>query len=113
MKAKSPLAIRWASGYAVLWGGLTVVMPILSYAEYGSLGTALLTSLSGALIIALGFGVYRRSELAAWLLVVFGFIDIVSRIVLGPKGPLMPMILLGLSLWAAIYLRRHPKAETQ
>ncbi len=110
MKGKSSSAIRWAVGYAILWGGGTMVVPVFHYAEYHSLGVALNTSLLGAIIIALGFGVYRRSELAAWALVMVAVFDIVVRILMHHSGLLMPLILLALALQAGIYLRRHPQA---
>ena len=88
------------------------MIPVLNYAGYGSLGVAPLTSLLGAVIIALGFGVYRRSDLAAWALVMVAVFDIGVRILMHHSGLLMPLILLALALQATVYFRRHPQAVT-
>ena len=77
-----------------------------------SFAAAILTSLSGVIVIGLGFAVYRRSQIAAWLLVAFALSDLAARIVGGRSGLVMPIPLLAFSLLAAMYLRKQAKAST-
>lgn len=70
-------------------------------------GSGLITSLLGAIIVVLGFGVYRRSELAAWALVMVAVFNIVVQILMHHIGLLMPLIMLVLAVQAGIYLHRH------
>jgi hypothetical protein len=100
-------SVSCAFAYAVAWGGLTIVLPFVATAEYPSLGIAIAISILGAIQVALGFAVRRRSQMAAWGLVVFALLDILIRISTGTTGFLMPLILLVLSFPAAIYLRRQ------
>jgi hypothetical protein len=74
--------------------------------EYPSLAAAIGTSILGLVVIGLGYGVYRRSPLAAWGLVFFALIDVASRILQGHSGYLIPGTLSVLALRAAISLRK-------
>jgi hypothetical protein len=97
----------WTFGYAMLWGGLSAVMPFAMLREYPSVQAAILTSVLGIAVVGLGYGVYRRSKLAAWILVVFALFDMLSRLVQGHSGYLMPGILFAFALTAAISMRRQ------
>jgi hypothetical protein len=107
MGSKRSSSPTWTFGYAIFWGGLSAVMPFAMLREYPSLAAAILTSLLGLAVIGLGFGVYRRSRLAAWVLVVFALFDVLSRLVQRHSGYLMPGILFALALASAISMRRQ------
>jgi len=95
----------WTVGYALFWGGLTVSIPFFNIDEYGSVAIALATSILGAVVVSLAICLYYSSQRAAWGLVIFAIFDIISRIVQQHSGYLMPLILLGLAVRSANYLR--------
>ena len=85
---------------------------MVSLREYPSRSSAIFTSILGLAVIALGFAVYRRSRLAAWILVGFSLLDVLSRILKGHNGYLMPGVLFVFALNAAIALRRPIQVST-
>ena len=103
-------APTWTFVYAVFWGGYNAVMPFVTTEQRPSLAAAILSSLSGVIVVGLGFAVYRRSQTAAWLLVAFALIDLAVRIV-GRPSLVMPFPLLAFALLAAMYLRKQAKAS--
>ena len=106
-------APTWTFVYAVFWGGYSAIMLfVMAERTCPSFAAAILTSLSGVIVIGLGFAVYRRSQIAAWLLVAFALSDLAARIVGGRSGLVMPIPLLAFSLLAAMYLRKQAKAST-
>jgi hypothetical protein len=103
-------APTWTFGYAIFWGGLSAVMPLTT--AYPSPTVAITTSILGLLVIGLGYAVYRRSLLAAWILVAFSLFDVVSRIIHGHSGFIMPGLLFLFALNAAISLRKPMQVST-
>lgn len=92
MGGKRSSSPTWTFGYAIFWGGLSAAMPFAMLREYPSLASAILTSFLGLATIGLGYGVYRRSRVAAWILVGLALFDMLSRFVQGHSGYLMPGI---------------------
>jgi hypothetical protein len=82
-------------------------MPLTMLHEYPSPAAAIATSILGLAVIGLGFAVYRRSQLAAWILVAFALYDTAARILQGHTGFLMPGLLFAFALCAAISLRKQ------
>lgn len=107
MEGKGSSSPKWTFGYAIFWGGLSAAMPFAMLHEYPSLASAILTSILGLAVIGLGYGVYRRSRAAAWILVGFALFDMLSRLVQGHTGFLMPGILLAFSLTSAISMHKQ------
>ena len=103
-------APTWTFVYAAFWGGYNAVMPFVTTEQMHSLTYLILSSLSGAIVVGLGFAVYRRRQTAAWLLVALALIDMAGLIVQG-LPILMPFPLLAFSLLAAMYFRKQAKAS--
>lgn len=104
-------APTWTFVYAAFWGGYSAIMPLIMTEQMPSLTYSIVTSLSGAIVVGLGFAVYRRSQIAAWLLVAIALGEVGVRIVGGHGGLMMPFPLLAFSLLAAMYLRKQAKAS--
>jgi len=97
-------APTWTFGYAIFWGGLSAVMPLMT--AYPSRTVAIATSVLGLVVIGLGYAVYRRSRLAAWILVGFSLFDVAYRIILRHSFDLPAGLLFAFALTAAISMRK-------
>lgn len=108
---KHPFSVTGTFICAVIWGTMTMLIPLLEVrherAEYvrGEIAAASPTMISGAIVVALGFGVFWKKPWAAWLLFGYALFDIISGAASHDSGYLIPLILLVFALFAAISLK--------
>ena len=102
-------APTWTFGYAILWGGFSVILPLLQ--DYPSSWAAILTSLLGLMTIGVGYAAYRRKQWAAWVLVAFALVDIGAEEIVRASGYIMPGVLFAFALTSAIALRNEAATE--
>jgi hypothetical protein len=102
-------SVRLAWSVAAIWGAITILIaavgPALDPARLSpeqSLGHFF----SAAIIISLALAVKRGSRIGAWLLVGYIAVELAVRVSTG-AWLLGPLILLGLTITAAIDLQRH------
>jgi len=93
--------------YAVFWGGLSTALALISPQEFPTPTMAILTSILGVAVIALGYGVYRRKQFAAWAFVAFSALDVGARILSHGSGYIMRGLLFWDALASAVVLRRE------
>jgi hypothetical protein len=101
---KRPAAVWFAFGYAILWGGFSIVAALLGL--YPSASAAILIVSFGASMAYLGFLVFQKNARAAWFLVGIALFDVLSRILQHKGGMLMPALLIGFALWAVHRLKQ-------
>jgi hypothetical protein len=133
MKTRRSFAVTGTFICAVIWGMMTTLMPLLEIwlwqepAEYvaGEIAAASETMISGAIVVALGLGVFWKKAWAAWLLCGYAIFDLIyglsqPRVILTDHVPqlvaltteiergagyLLPFILFFFALFAATSLK--------
>src|SRR5262249_29552489 len=104
--------VRHAWITAIVFGVLTLILGPMS--KIGgpqtpeAVGQVFLFGLSGMLFIVLGLAVRRGHVIAAWLLVAAAGLDLITRLVSGTTGWLIPIIGLIVFTRGALALRTAP-----